>query len=228
MEPSGRFMLYALPDGQTIAELKLEAEAALRDLTLLEYGPDYLLLTSDSEPERAVGLPGGMQMPGGDRRQSLAPSKPVRQGRLYAIDGHGKLLWPKPVKIENQRFILNQPADLPVLTFACRRDDYDEAGQYTGLKTAILCIDKRSGRTVYKAEGYENPSSSYLRIAGDVSKNTIEVMTADNTVTLTLTDKPLRDMLRGQIVYRSRPPSRSRHSTLSLRRPISLLMIHRD
>ena len=52
MEPGGRFALYSLPDGRTIAELKLEAEAALRDITLLESGGNYLLLTSESEPER--------------------------------------------------------------------------------------------------------------------------------------------------------------------------------
>jgi hypothetical protein len=96
------------------------------------------------------------------------------------------------VKIENQRFVLNQPVDLPVLTFACRRDEYDEDGQYTGLKTSILCIDKRNGRTAYRAEGYEGPTS-YFRIVGDAQEKTVELMTFDNTVTLHFTDKPLPD-----------------------------------
>ena len=83
--------------------------------------------------------------------RSICPSKPIHEGRLYAFDRHGKLQWPAPVKIENQRVALNQPTDLPILSFACRVPDEDN-GQY---RTSLLCIDKRSGRTVYQAEGYE-------------------------------------------------------------------------
>ena len=68
MEPGGRFVLYSLPDGRTIADLKLEAEPALRDLILLESGDKYFLLTSDSEPEDVVRRP-GFPRQGGVSRQ---------------------------------------------------------------------------------------------------------------------------------------------------------------
>ena len=45
MEPSGRFVLISLPDGRTIADLKLEAEPSLTDMTLLASGDQYFLLT---------------------------------------------------------------------------------------------------------------------------------------------------------------------------------------
>ena len=51
MEPSGRFVLYSLPDGRTMAEMKLEAEPALRDITLFESGSRYFLVTSDTPPD---------------------------------------------------------------------------------------------------------------------------------------------------------------------------------
>ena len=45
MEPGGRFVLYSLPDGRTIADLKLEAEPSLGDITLLQSGGKYFVLS---------------------------------------------------------------------------------------------------------------------------------------------------------------------------------------
>ena len=199
-------MLYSLPDGRTIAEMKLEAEPALRDITLFESGSKYFLVTSDSTPEDLSRQPGrGQRGFGGgvlqimgrfqmiDQMRSICSSKPVQEGRLYAFDSRGKLLWPAPVKIENQRVALNQPTELPILTFACRVLDEDESsGQYNGYKTSLLCIDKRNGRTVYQAEGYERSGYGNMnfRTVGDAEKKTVNLMTWSNTVTLTFTDKP--------------------------------------
>ena len=143
-----------MPDGRTIADLKLEAEPSLGDITLLESGGKYFLLTSDSAADdgirrrHAPGQGGFQHGQLAALRRSICPSKPVGKGRLYAFDGHGKLLWPAPVKIEDQMLPLNQPADLPILTFACRV--YDGKG---GQKTSVLCIDKRNGRTVVPGGG---------------------------------------------------------------------------
>jgi hypothetical protein len=196
MEPGGHFALYSLPDGRTIADLELEAEPSLRDITLLESAGKYFLLTSDSAPDDVVQQPGfpiggGLRGPGsfqigGDqsRLQSVSPSKPVGTGRLYAFDGHGKLLWPVPVKIEDQRIVLNQPADL---TFACRVRDEEQSGRY---KTSVLCIDKRNGRTAYQAEDYQNNPEDFFQIVGDAKKKTVDLRDWTNTITLTFTDKP--------------------------------------
>ncbi len=52
MEPSGRFVLVSLPDGRTIADLKLEAEPSLIDISLDASGErQYLLLVSSSRGE---------------------------------------------------------------------------------------------------------------------------------------------------------------------------------
>ena len=187
MEPSGRFVLYSLPDGRSMVEMKLEAEPALRDITLFESGSRYFLVTSDSPPDD-LGQQQGFPFQRGETQfRSICPSKPIHEGWLYAFDRHGKLQWPAPVKIENQRVALNQPTDLPILTFACRVPDEDN-GQYM---TSLLCIDKRSGRTVYRVEGYEQTIwGNYLRVVGDADKKTVDIMTSNNRVTLTFTDKP--------------------------------------
>ena len=88
MEPGGRFVLVSLPDGRTIADLKLEAEPSLTDMTLFESGDQYLLLTRSSQGE--ANAPHFQPMPG-------CLYKPIYRGRLYAIDRKGKLQWPAPV-----------------------------------------------------------------------------------------------------------------------------------
>ena len=192
MEPGGRFLLLSLPDGHTIADLKLEAEPSLGDITLLEWRGKYFLQTSDSaanDAARQTRLPGkgGHPKAGGQRPRlvPLCPSKLVHEGRLYAFDGHGKLLWPAPVKIENQFLPLDQPPDLPVLTFVCRVQER-EGGRF---KTAVLCIDKRNGRTVYQAEDAADFMIPF-QCVGDAQKKTVDLVTWTNTVTLTFTDKP--------------------------------------
>ena len=42
MEPSGRFVLVCLPDGRTIADVKLEAEPSLTEITLVRSGEQIL------------------------------------------------------------------------------------------------------------------------------------------------------------------------------------------
>jgi hypothetical protein len=185
MEPGGRFVLCSLPDGRTIADLKLEGEPSLREITLLESRGQYFLLTSDSTADNDIRWRRNPRGGGGRRGfQSICPSKTVGNGRLYALDRQGKLLWPDPVRIEDQCMPINQPADLPILTFACRV--FDGKG---GRKTSLLCVDKRSGRTVYQGEEVAG-SVNFFQVAGDAKKKTVDLMDSTHTVVLTFTDKP--------------------------------------
>ena len=149
---------------------------------MLESGGNYFVLTSDGVSVRAGH--------GALRVMPICNSKPVVNGRLYAIDHSGKLLWPAPVKIESQMFPLDQPADLPILTFACRALGYWESGGKGSYKLSLLCIDKRSGRTAYRMHALENHQMTFFGVLGDTDKKTVSVMDWSNTVTLTFTDKP--------------------------------------
>jgi hypothetical protein len=107
-------------------------------------------------------------------------SQPIERGRLYAFDRHGKLLWPAAVKIQDQFMLAKQPSRLPLLTFVCQIRD-----ERMRTKTSLLCIDKRSGRTLYKE--MDKPTN-ILRIVGDAEKKTVELVMQHDTVTLKFTD----------------------------------------
>ena len=82
MEPNGRFVLVVLPDGRTIADVKLEAEPTLQEISVFRSGGRYFLLTRGSRPSRRRRPP--MQpMPNGVFRAY----NPIHRGRLYAFDG---------------------------------------------------------------------------------------------------------------------------------------------
>jgi len=52
-----------------------------------------------------------------------------------------------------------------------------------------LCIDKRTGRTVYKGD-FTNPTGMF-NIVGDSEKKTVNLNLQRNSVALTFTDKPI-------------------------------------
>jgi outer membrane protein assembly factor BamB len=178
MEPSGRFVLISLPDGRTIADVKLEPESSLMTISL-DVGDQYLLLVHGSQGE--ANAPQFQPMPGG-------LYMPIHQGRLYAIDRQGKLQWPKPVVIKNQFLLSNQPADVPIVTFACQSFQQKPNGQ-ARYQASVLCIDKRNGRTAFQ-KTFDN-ATGLFEVSGDAAKKTVDLTMQQTTVTLTFTDKPL-------------------------------------
>ncbi|HEY4759859.1 MAG TPA: PQQ-binding-like beta-propeller repeat protein [Thermoguttaceae bacterium] len=182
MQPSGQFVLLNLPDGRTLAEVKLKAEPNLVDLTVMESDDQYLVLTHASQ--QAPGAPPQRPM----NPLSGAASKLVISGRLYALDRNGKLRWPAPVQINNQQLLVNQPPGLPVLVFVCqsyeqRQNTPDRPQLY------ILAVDKRSGRTVY--DNKISNSTGIFNVVGNMEKKTVDFIMQRRTITLTFTDKPL-------------------------------------
>ena len=181
MQPDdGRFMLKSLPDGQTLIDVKLEPEPTLIDITLLADDDQYYLLTRGSigrgiSPKHIQSLPN-------------CDPKPIIQGRLYAFDKQGKLRWPRPAIIESQFLLLNQPARLPLLSFACQTYEQDRDGTSRQIMS-LMSIDKRNGRVAYKAAFTNN--IGLLDVVGHVENNTVDLVTQQKTVRLTFTDQPL-------------------------------------
>jgi tetratricopeptide (TPR) repeat protein len=190
-EPKGHFVLLGLPDGRTIADVTLRGkpnsldanlltdEMNLIDISLLTDGVRYFLITRNASHSNRVRsiqpLPNSTQ-------------QPIQSGKLYAFDEHGKLLWPKPAIIENQYLLLDQPARLPILTFACQV--FEQKLLVEGRqKMSILCIDKRNGRVAYKGTTV-NPTG-VLDVAGNAKKKTVELTMQNEAVTLKFTDEPL-------------------------------------
>jgi hypothetical protein len=180
MQKDGRFVLIHLPDGKTIADVKLEAEPLLNDITLMASGGKYYLLTQS--------LPDGKSPPVSIQPMPSCVRKPIHRGRLYAFDEQGKQFWAKPTVIENQFLLLDQPDRLPVISFACQT--YKQRANGTSRqKMSLLAIDKRNGAVAYKAS-FPN-SMGILDFKGDEATKTIELVMQQTSVKLTFTDKPL-------------------------------------
>jgi len=182
LEPDGRFVLVALPSGRIVADLKLTPEPELVEIALVRSGDQYILVTH-SPLREVLEAPPIQPMPG-------VLHKPISHGRVYALDLEGKLLWPAPVVINNQHFLLSQPAAIPILTFACQvyKRELTGSGRYI---TSILCLDKRTGQTVYKKEFPD--STGVFEIVGDTEKKTVELIVQRSVVTLKFLDKRAAD-----------------------------------
>jgi hypothetical protein len=182
MEPDGRCVLISLPDGRTIADIKLHAQPSLGEVSLFESGDQYFLLAYGVSEEDRLTITSGFGLPGAPRPLAGNVSTHVEQGRLYAFDRQWKLSWPSPVEIKDQFLLARQPSRLPVLTFACLVSD-----EKAGTKTSVLCVDKRNGRALYK--GLENLTGIF-RVVGDAEKKTVDLIMQQNTVTLKFADEP--------------------------------------
>ncbi len=182
-EPGGRFLLIALPGGATITDTMLLPQPGLTKITLLRSPDQFLLITQSGEGEDDAQRQ--MQaMPGtnGERVQR------VTKGRVYGFDRRGRSLWPKPVKIDDQLLLLDQPSQLPVLIFAAMINQRRQ--QQMQNTTALLAIDRRNGRVVWN-ERLHVPTHCFT-IVGDPGKNkTVDMQLLNCTVRLTFTDQPL-------------------------------------
>ncbi|MEN6459241.1 MAG: PQQ-binding-like beta-propeller repeat protein [Thermoguttaceae bacterium] len=180
LEPSGRFVLVSLPEGRTIADIKLQAEPTLQDIAVFHDGDRYFLLTRGGS---ALG-PSPMLQP---MPQAFSGSyNPIYRGRLYAFDEHGKLAWPEPVTITNQLFWTNQPPQLPILIFGCQLHEQAANGQGQW-KPTVLCIDKRTGKTAYSGQ-FKN-MIGFFGVRCDPAQKTIDIIVQQDTVTLKFTNK---------------------------------------
>jgi tetratricopeptide (TPR) repeat protein len=178
-EPNGHFVLVELRTGRTIADVKLQPETSLTDVTLTRLGDQYFLMVQSNKPRQ--GNPRfGFQAIQGSIYQG------VRFGRLYAFDLQGKPSWPAPVTVEDQYFLFNVPAHVPILAFGCMK--YDQRGN-GAWKTSIACVDRRTGR-VFCRESFEQHATA-LDIVGNPEQKTAEVRLQGATITVAFTDKPL-------------------------------------
>jgi len=84
--------------------------------------------------------------------------------------------------------LTDQPAGMPLVIFGCQPylRKPNGRGQW---KPRVLCVDKRSGRTVYKGE-FDNHMSIF-HVACDAEKKTVTLSMRKETITLTYTSNPI-------------------------------------
>ena len=183
MEPDGRFVLVSLPDGKTMADVKLEAAEPLVDINLFRSDKQYFLLTN-SKPTATDAMP--VQPLSNRRERSL---NPIFKGRLYAFDLQGKLLWKEPTEIENQLLYSDRLCGLPVLVFASQRYERNANGRRGKWQPVVVCVDKRSGRKVYETT-FANRLGAF-DVSCDEKEKTISLTMQKGAVVLTYTNDPI-------------------------------------
>ena len=196
LEPDGHFVLLALADGRTIADLQLAVRPQfdVTDLLVTRMGEQYIVLAHDNRV--IVGNDDGMQPQG-------MFCYPVRRGRFYALDLQGKLAWPAPVDVDHQHFLLGQPGRLPVLCFAAFHFENNGAGQprrnfrpMNNLRTSLVAVDRRNGRIVYDEDSRDPIRWMGVEIHGDPEQKTVRIAVNSQTVNLTFTNKPVKTTVR--------------------------------
>jgi hypothetical protein len=190
LEPSGHFVLVALADGHTLADLQLEVRRgfSVTDLVVARMGDQYIVLAHDNRlVGNVVNEDQGMQAQG-------MFSYPVRRARLYALDLQGKLAWPAPTDVDHQQFLLGQPGRLPVLVFA--NFHYENQNGQMNLRTSMTVVDRRNGRIIYDKDLRGPMRGIGVEIRGDPADKTVRIASNNEIVHLTFTDKPIQSAVR--------------------------------
>ncbi len=187
LEPGGHFVLVALADGRTIADLKLDVRRDIQatDLHVTRMGDQYIVLVNDNRVQRNEIE--NTQQPQG------VTCYPVRRGRIYALDLKGKPAWPAPCDVDHQQFLLSQPGRLPVLLFATLH--YPVGARQT-MRTSLVAVDRRDGRIVYDKDLSGPLRWMGVEIDGDPAGKSVRILTNSEIVKLTFTDKPIQATVR--------------------------------
>jgi hypothetical protein len=177
-DPSGRFQLIDVRTGQPIVDQTIEATPELRSIQTLRSGDSlFLLLNRQAQNQQHKPL--------------VQPEHPITDGPVYAFSlTTGEPMWAAPALVRNRGIVLSQPHDLPILVFADHMITRDPS---TGgrMQLRLLCIDKRTGETVFRNDNLPETSASRFRIRAQRGADPrVTIETGSSRIDLAVTDKP--------------------------------------
>jgi outer membrane protein assembly factor BamB len=178
LEPAGQFRLIDVERGKVVIEEKLEVPSDLQNFHAVRSGDDLFVFITGLLQSQVRTI-----MQSGDY--------PVINGQVYAFSVKtGKPLWPGPATLRNRGMMLNQPPDLPFLVFADRQQARNGANESTP-QLRVLCLDKRTGETVYRNDHLPDAVIPRCRIEAQhepVPQVTFEM--GATKLVLNVTDRP--------------------------------------
>jgi len=176
-EPSGEFRVIDIETGRLMIDKKLEPLKELQAIHTLRSGDDlFLFVTSPMQQQfRPIGFQAEF---------------PVINGFVYAFDlKSGNSLWPGPAIVRNRGIVMQQPQDIPILVFAEQQIGRDPAGGASLLR--VLCLDRRTGQTVYRNDGLTEAPSARFRVRGQADSHpSVAIEMAGGKIELAMTDRP--------------------------------------
>jgi outer membrane protein assembly factor BamB len=177
-EPNGRFRVIDVESARVIVDEKLEAIPDAMALHTMRAGDDLFVLITSSVQQQF---------------QPIARSfdYPTINGPVYAFSlKTGKPLWASPAVVRNRGIFLAQPVDVPFLVFADRKVN-KEAGATANAQIRLLCLDKRTGETVYRNDDVPDTLISRFRIRAEIEpRPVVSLEMGAAKIQLAMTDRP--------------------------------------
>lgn len=173
LEISGSLTVVSLADGTVRFTAATEPEPDLRQLHAIRSRDQYVVIAN-----QPADLTGWQHVP-----QVIAVN-----GRVYGFDRKtGSRLW--ATEVYRQGIDLNQPAELPVLTFLCHYS-LPKSNQ-PGLRSffGLTCLDKRNGRLVVDNREFDE-QLLFVEYSADSDQKQIDLRLFRSILRLNLTDKP--------------------------------------
>jgi hypothetical protein len=179
-EKSGKFHLIDVRTGLSVIDAQLESAPDLRSIHTVRDDDTLFLMVSNQVP----------------RQQQQPQHKPVDQleglvtsGLVYAFSmKDGKPLWPGPATIRN-RGLVAQPEDIPFLVFLDRQTSSDGT-RGVRRQLRLLCLDKRTGKTVYRNDNLPDAPVTRFRIRSERRAPHVTIETNAGTIRLAMSDRP--------------------------------------
>jgi hypothetical protein len=177
-EHSGRLRVIDVRTGQVVIDEKTDPVPDAQAIYAMRAGDDLFVFISSPVPQQF---------------------RPIIQsfdyfminGPVYAFNAKtGKPLWPGPALVRNRGIFLAQPAEVPFLVFADRQTTKDAAS--TGnAQIRVVCLDKRTGETVYRNDRLPDTLITRFRIrAENELRPLVSLEMGAAKILLTMTDRP--------------------------------------
>ncbi len=191
LEPSGAFHVVNVESGQAVIDRQLEAVNDLQSIHTLRLDDElFLFVTSQVQPQFKPLVQSSSDFP-------------LINGPVYAFSlKSGEPLWPGPALVRNRGIVLQQPPDIPLLVFADRQTIRD-ATNGGGLQLRVLCLDRRTGQTVYRNDALPDTSVTRFRVRGETdSRPLVALEMSAGKILLAMTDRPRPRSLRRTTTWR--------------------------
>jgi outer membrane protein assembly factor BamB len=163
VQPDGDCRVVRVRDGQERLAVQLPRLGSIDTLQLVRFAQcDVLLVNERTSGTVSSVLPLAWSRYGG-----------LLHGMAYGLDrASGRLIWSR--RVERQSPAPVACSEVPVLLFAARWLQRDpNGGAVTGYSTQALCLDVRSGATLY--EGPLGDYTNTVELLGDPQRGTVEV-----------------------------------------------------
>jgi outer membrane protein assembly factor BamB len=184
LEPDGNFTIVSLTSGKVRFASPLAPEPALSFIQVLRSRNQYVLITSQDNPN-LDGPSGFMVQPVG----SVGASQLNRiHGRVYAFDRRtGKSQWQVPAFVAYHALPADQPTESPLLFFVRNKIRATGGAPNSRVSGSVLCLDRRDGRVVWDSE---TETDAPRQVTGQINLCDIAADPARSTVTLNLLSQP--------------------------------------